>query len=216
MSGRSGRPNRSRALGRARDVVRGLLLLGTGRVEGLACFEGSRDGFLAGLSPPVGFLLVIAAILLVQRPTAAAACLILLLLCAVLLPPVVSHAMARLWRCVERWQRYATASIWSNWLVLPAYVPAMLLAAILLRLGVDQAVAVQVMMLLLGGYLLWVQWFITWKGLAIGRLQAALTVLVVTVAPSLLLGAAMQPLLTEVIGPQGHPQPRVTPGAPAR
>lgn len=216
MSGRSNRPNRPRASGRAHAVVRGLLLLGTGRVEGLACFEGSRDGFLAGLSPPVGFLLVIAAILLVQRPTAASACLILLLLCAVLLPPVVSHAMARMWRRTEGWQRYATASIWSNWLVLPAYVPAMLLAAILLRLGADQALAVQVMMLLLGGYLLWVQWFITWKGLTISRLQAALTVLVVTVAPSLLLGAAMQPLLNEVIAPQGQPQPHAVPNPASR
>ena len=57
-------PGRSRGAG----VVRGLLLLGRGRAEGLACFDNSRDAFLAGLSPPIGFLLVLATLLLLQRP----------------------------------------------------------------------------------------------------------------------------------------------------
>ena len=200
MSG-SGRP-KPKQPGRAgrgfRTIVRGLLLLGRGRAEGFDCFEGSRDAFLAGLSPPIGFLLVLSALLLLQRPTIAAFCLVLTLFCAILLPPVISQAMARLWGRTEQWPRYATASLWSVWLVLPAYLPAMLLTAVLLQMGMSHAAAARVIVLLLGAYLLWLQWFMAWKGLAIGRFQAALTVLAL-MAGSTLIGAMMQPLLPLVM-----------------
>ena len=195
----SGRPKQPGRAGRSfRTVVRGLLLLGRGRAEGFECFEGSRDAFLAGLSPPIGFLLVLSALLLVQRPTIPALCLVLTLFCAVLLPPVISEAMARLWGRTEHWPRYATASLWSVWLILPAYLPAMLLTAVLLQMGMSQAVAYRVIVLLLGAYMLWLQWFMAWKGLAIGRLKAALTVLAL-MAGSTLIGVVMQPLLPLVM-----------------
>ncbi|WP_419729403.1 hypothetical protein [Lichenicola sp.] len=198
MSG-SKRPKQpGRAARSFRTIVRGLLLLGRGRAEGFECFEGSRDAFLAGLSPPIGFLLVLSALLLLQRPTVAACCLVLTLFCAILLPPVISQAMARLWGRTEQWPRYATASLWSVWLVLPAYLPAMLLTAVLLQMGVSHELAGRVIVLLLGGYLLWLQWFMAWKGLGIGRVKAGLTVLAL-MAGSTLIGVAMQPLLPLVM-----------------
>ncbi len=197
--------------GAIRQVVYGLFLLGTGRSEGFACFEGGRDAFLASLSPPIAFLLVLAALLLSQRPTAAALCLLLLLFCAVLLPPVLSHLMARLWRRGERWQRYATASAWSVWLVVPVYLPAMLLASVLLQMGIGREVANRAAMLLLAGYFLWLQWFMAWKGLAIGRFKAVLTVLALT-AGSSLLAAGLQPLLAQVLV---QPDPVPAPARPA-
>jgi len=198
MSGSGRLPARKPPPWRGRAVIRGLVLLGTGRAEGFDCFNGGRDAFLAGLAPQIGFLLVMAALLLVQHPTISSVCLVLLLLCAVLLPPVISQAMARLWGRTDRWQRYATASIWSIWLILPAYLPAMLLASILLQMGVSHAVAAQAMILLLGGYLLWLQWFMAWKGLGISRLKAVATVLALMIGSSLL-GAVLQPLLTQVV-----------------
>ena len=214
MSGnKPGRPKLRAPLprrpGAIRQVVYGLFLLGTGRSEGFSCFEGGRDAFLASLSPPLAFLLVLSALLLSQRPTAAASCLLLLLFCAVLLPPVLSHLLARLWRRGERWQRYATASAWSVWLVVPVYLPAMLLASVLLQMGIGREVANRAAMLLLAGYFLWLQWFMAWKGLAIGRFKAVLTVLALT-AGSSLLAAGLQPLLAQV-----QPDPAPAPTRPA-
>ena len=198
MSGSGRLPARKPPTGRSRAVVRGLLLLGTGRAQGFECFDGSRDAFLAGLAPQIGFLLVLAALLLLQHPTVPAVCLVLLLFCAVLLPPVISHAMARLWGRGDRWQRYATASVWGIWLILPAYLPAMLLASILLQMGVSHAAVAQAVLLLLGGYLVWLQWFMAWKGLAISRARAAVTVMALMLGSSLL-GAALQPLVMQVM-----------------
>lgn len=200
MSGPDRPAKPKQAVRNGRNIIRGLLLLGRGRAEGFDCFEGDRDSFLAGLSPPIGFLLVLAALLLLQRPTLAAVVLLLALVCAVLLPPVITHAMARLWKRSELWPRYATASLWSVWLILPAYLPAMLLTAILLQMGVSQAAASRLMVLLLGAYLLWLQWFMAWKGLSISRLKAGLTVLALTIG-SILVGTMMQPLLPMVMAP---------------
>ena len=184
------------------SVLRGLALLGRGRTEGFDCFENSRDAFLAGLSPQIGFLLVAGALLLAQHPTVPALSLVLLLFCSVLLPPVISHAMARLWRRDDRWRRYATASVWSVWLLLLAYVPALLLASILMQAGVGRTAAVQAAMLLVTAYFLWLQWFLARRGLAIGGFKAALTVLAIVVGSSLLFMAA-QPLLLQVM-PEIH------------
>lgn len=201
------RPPLPRRPGAIRQVVYGLFLLGTGRSEGFSCFEGGRDAFLASLSPPIAFLLVLSALLLSQRPSLPALCLVLLLFCAVLLPPVLSHLLARLWRRADRWQRYATASAWSVWLVLPVYLPAMLLASVLLQMGLGHDAAGRAAMLLLAGYFLWLQWFMAWKGLAIGRFKAVLTVLALT-AGSSLLAAGLQPLLMEVmVQPAPAPAP---------
>ena len=216
MSGnKPGRPKiRSplpRRPGAIKQVVQGLFLLGTGRSEGFNCFDGGRDGFLASLSPPIAFLLVLSALLLSQRPGLPALCLMLLMLCAVLLPPVLSHLLARLWRRADRWQRYATASAWSVWLVLPVYLPAMLLASVLLQMGVGREAADQTAILLLAGYFLWLQWFMAWKGLGIGRFKAVLTVLALTLGSSVL-ATALQPLLMEVIA-QPDPAQATVPGA---
>lgn len=204
MSGSGRLPARKPPPGRGRAIIRGLLLLGTGRAQGFECFDAGRDAFLAGLAPQIGFLLVLAALLLAQHPTVPALCLVLLLFCAVLLPPVISQAMARLWGRGERWQRYATASVWSIWLILPAYLPAVLLASILPQMGASHAVASQAFVLLLGGYMLWLQWFMAWKGLAISRLKAAATVVALMVG-STLLGAALEPLLMQVMTAPASP-----------
>ena len=216
MSGnKPGRPKLRAPLpqrpGAIRQVVQGLFLLGTGRSEGFSRFDGGRDGFLASLSPPIAFLLVLAALLLSQRPGLPALCLVLLMLCAVLLPPVLSHLMARLWRRTDRWQRYATASAWSVWLVLPVYLPAMLLASVLLQMGVGREAADRTAILLLAGYFLWLQWFMAWKGLGIGRFKAVLTVLALTLGSSVL-ATALQPLLVEVMV-QPDPTQAKVPGA---
>lgn len=47
-----------------RSVLRGILLIGRGRREGLAEFGSSRDAFLASLAPLLAFPLVGAALMM--------------------------------------------------------------------------------------------------------------------------------------------------------
>ena len=76
-------------------------------------------------------------------------------------------------------------------------------------MGIGREVANRAAMLLLAGYFLWLQWFMAWKGLAIGRFKAVLTVLALT-AGSSLLAAGLQPLLAQV-----QPDPAPAPTRPA-
>jgi len=163
-------------------VLRGLLLIGRGRAEGLDYFNATRDGFLAGLSPPIAFLLVFGALVLSQRPRADTLGFVLVLLCGILMPPVLSHLMARLWKRGDHWLRYATASLWSNWLVFLVYPPAILLASILVAGGVSKQAAGTVMTVTTSAYMLWLAWFLAWKGLAIGWFKALLTMAVMMAA----------------------------------
>ena len=94
----------------------------------------------------------------------------------------------------------------------------MLLASVLLQMGVGREAADRTAILLLAGYFLWLQWFMAWKGLGIGRFKAVLTVLALTTASSLL-ATALQPLLMQVMvqpGPaQTQAQSHATPSGPA-
>lgn len=199
MSGRRSRgpgPDRQ-ASGRAARVLRGLLLLGCGRADGLDWFNNDRDAVLSALAPPIGFIVVLALLLLLQKPSLPGLCLVVLLFCTVLLQPVLAELIARVWRRRPRWMLYATVSIWSVWLVIPAYVPAMLVASVLLQFGVDRVIASRAAALLLEAYFFWLHWFVVWKALNINRLQALGTVLVLT-ALFAALAFALEPLLATV------------------
>ncbi|MCQ8279472.1 hypothetical protein NFI95_13585 [Acetobacteraceae bacterium KSS8] len=188
----SGSPGRR---SRAGQIVRGLMLLGTGRAEGLAYFGNGRDAFLGALAPPVAFLIVYGAAILLAQPSLAGLCVVLLFLCGILLPPVLSHLMATLWKRAELWPRYATASIWSNLLLPVAYLPALLLASAVMAFGLDQRVATAVASLAFLAYALWLQWFVAWRGLNLSPLRAVVTVLVVTGVSSVVFAVGMQPFL---------------------
>ncbi len=194
----SGSPGRR---SRAGQVVRGLLLIGTGRAEGLSCFGNGREAFLGALTPPLAFLLVYAGAMLLAKPSLAALCVVLLFLCGILLPPVLSHLMATLWKRTALWPRYATASIWTNLLLPVAYLPAIVLASVAMTFGADPRVATTGASLLFLFYALWLQWFVAWRGLNLSPLRAVLTVLVVTGVSSAVFAIGMQPfmgLLTSV------------------
>jgi hypothetical protein len=169
------------------NVVLGLLLLARGRRDALTCFEGTRDGFLAALSPWIAFLLVWTALAMARHPSSRVALLSLLSLCALLLPPVLTHALARRWKREDRWLRYATASVWSGWLMVLAYVPVLMVVALLLQAGVGQMVASIVLAALLGSYWFWLHWFLGRHGLGVGNGRALFAAASVAIASVLML-----------------------------
>ncbi|MBE7213221.1 MAG: hypothetical protein INR65_19580 [Gluconacetobacter diazotrophicus] len=196
MSGRNPRRPAPRT-GRAARVVRGLWLLGFGRADGFDWFGNDRDALLSSLAPPIGFIVVLGLMLLLQKPSLPVLCLLLLLFCIVLLQPVLAELLARLWKRRSNWMRYATASAWSVWLVIPFYVPAMLFASVLLQFGVGRVNASRGAALLLEAYFFWLHWFLAWKGLGINRLQALATVVILTAVFSAL-AFGLEPLLLTV------------------
>jgi hypothetical protein len=176
--------------GRAGDIVRGMMLLGRGSAAGLSLFGGSVDAFLAALAPQVAWQLVISLLLLSHAPSTINLTKILLLFCGVLVPPVLTHAIARRWDREGQWLRYATASLWCDWLSLFVFV------GVLVGMIAFAAAHARPEALLVGIiaapklYDLWLRWFIARTGLEVGRWRALGLVLFVQIALLALDGAA--------------------------
>jgi hypothetical protein len=162
--------------GGAQNVVQGLVLLGRGREEGLRHFEATREAMLAGLAPWVAFLLVGGAMMVLRDHPVAGADLAALSLCSLLLPPVISEGLARVWRREGQWLRYATASLWCAWLMPLAYLVGLLGASIALAAGLPPKAAPYALCAVLGGYWLWLHFFLARAGLGLTRLRATLLV----------------------------------------
>ena len=189
------------------SVVKGLLLVARGRPEGLQCFGASSDAFLAALAPWLAFLLVAALLMLLRHPTAVGATLILLSFCALLLPPVLSHLLARRWKREGFWLRYATATVWCEWLVIFAYAVSLLAGTLLLQLGVPADLAGAMFLVLFVCYGLWLHWFLAWRGLELSRLQAGILVVSVIAATALMCAVAqLLPPHVAMVG-AAHPDP---------
>ena len=171
-------------------VVQGLLLIARGRSEGLECFGATPDAFLAALSPWLAFLLVGLLLMMLRAPSMVGVSLALLSLCALLLPPVLSHALAGNWQRSAFWLRYATATIWCEWLVLLAYAASLVVVAVLLKLGVPTDLAGIAFVGLIACYWLWLHWFLAWRGLSVGWARAAMLVALVVVSTAVLCGLA--------------------------
>ena len=181
------------------------LLIARGRKEGLDCFGATPDAFLAALAPWLAFLLVGALLMLLRQPSAAGFTVYLVSFCTLLLPPVLSHALAGNWQRRGHWLRYATAAIWCEWLVILAYAAALLLVTLLLQLGVPPDLAGVAFLGMVAGYWLWLNWFLAWRGLALGWARAAMLVGLVVVSTAVLCGMAqlLPPHLASFVMPRG-------------
>ncbi len=187
-------------------VLQGLMLIARGRPEGLECFGATPDAFLAALSPWLAFLLVGTLLMMLRQPSAMGATLFLLSFCALLLPPVLSHALAGNWERRAFWLRYATAALWCEWLVIfLGYLPALLVVAILLQLGVPADLASVALLGLVACYWLWLHWFLAWRGLSLTWAKAAVLVGAVIVSTAVLCGLAqLLPPHVGVFGTSTH------------
>ncbi|MDG6095740.1 hypothetical protein LOC54_11720 [Acetobacter sp. AN02] len=157
-----------------KSVLRGIMLLGTGRQEGITCFRSTIQTFLAALAPGVALNIIAALTGLMSGHRLIALTRVSLSLCAFLAPPVISHALAKYWKKEDLWLRYATAALWCDWLQPVVMVLTLLLASLLTPSLVGQQGLAAAVVIVSGLYSLWLMWFVARTGLAVSKGQAAL------------------------------------------
>jgi hypothetical protein len=177
------------------NILLGVLMLARGRADGLHQFGYTVQAFLSSLAPLVAFPLVGYLLLALggngggggQPPGELGALADLLgTLCALLAPAVLSFELARLWRREALWLRYATALNWTQWAIPLLASVLLLLVYPLLAASASAQVALGLIGLAIGGYALWLHWFVARHGLALSRGRAVLLVLVVNLVSAVL------------------------------
>lgn len=181
------------------SVLRGIVLLATGRAAGLLQFGDNAQAFLASLAPLIAFPLVGGLLLLAQGDVRRAVTEVLATVCALLAPAVLSFEPARLWRRTDRWPRFATALNWCQWSI--PVLATILLAVVypLVQSLIPPRLAAYGVIAALAVYALWLHWFIARHGLAISGLRAAglvafvnIGTVALVVGPQLLFSGTME------------------------
>ncbi|MFT8675963.1 MAG: hypothetical protein ABF990_10775 [Acetobacter sp.] len=171
-------------------ILQGMLLLASGRREGLACFEGTVDAFGAALAPQLAFLLVGAIQVFLQPDKIMEATKLLLSLCVLFIPAVVTHAYAKHWGRETLWLRYITAATWCNWVVVLVSLVCTILASLLFPALISQPGFMAALVFVAAAYEMWLQWFVARTGLGIGGVRAGLLYGSVLAASFVLYGLA--------------------------
>ncbi|MBW4022663.1 MAG: hypothetical protein HIU92_05895 [Proteobacteria bacterium] len=179
MQAKSGRPN----------ILRGIVLLSTGRPAGLAEMGSGPQEFLASLAPLVAFPLVGCLLMLAQGKVLDAVTDFLATLVAILAPPVLSYSLARLWGRQERWFRFGTAFNWCQWVLPLLGALLVLIAGFMVQAGVPLRPVVVLLCCVLLAYAFWLHWFLARHGLDLSRGRAALLVFLVNLITIILVGA---------------------------
>ncbi|MCE2576389.1 hypothetical protein [Komagataeibacter sp. FNDCR2] len=169
-------------------ILRGMLLLGRGRAEGIAYFGNTRDSVLSALAPRLALWLVGGGLTIGYAPQAISGVKVLFALCLILLPAVVTHALARRWKREGLWLRYITAAWWTDWVTLLVG----LVVALLMALSSPRLLESPMGELILNGtefaYSLWLTWYVARVGLLLRRGQAVVMVLAIIGSLGLLAG----------------------------
>jgi hypothetical protein len=176
-------------------VMLGIGLIARGRAEGLTHFGNSAQAFLASLAPLVAFPLVGGMLLALNGEIHAGIVSFLETLAVLLAQPVISELVAAWWGRGDQWLRYATAFNWCQWLIPVLGSLLIVVIGLLITMGMPSSWGMPVLLAGVGGYGLWLQWFLAQHGLALGRVRAGVLVLLVNlgtaallVVPRLLLG----------------------------
>ena len=157
-----------------------------GRADGLTQFGATSQSFLASLAPLLAFPLVGAGLLLGRGAGLIAIADLFATVCALLAPPVLSFELARLWKRDAQWLHFATSFNWCQW-ALPVVGSILItLLSLLTQHGLSEQSAKLSLVIGLGGYGLWLHWFIARHSLLLSRGRAALLVLGVNLGTVLL------------------------------
>ncbi|GBQ15678.1 hypothetical protein [Swaminathania salitolerans] len=209
MTSRTPTPDETPA-GAAARILRGVLLLGRGDPRGIASFGSGPEALLSALAPSVALCLVTILSQALRGYDAIGVVKIFLLIVTLLSRLVVSQFMAVIWKRDDRWIRYATASLWCNWLPIVIMLFAVSLVQLLSPGAASGGSAVGGVVLGVELYELWLSWFVARAGLEIGGGKAALLIVAVNVSLMLLYGlAALLPphynVISELLAPMGKP-----------
>ncbi len=175
-----------------RSVIVGILRVARGRADGIGCFGGSAQSFLASLAPLIAFPLVGAVLGLFTQGPRRALTDLGMTLCALLTPAVISYELARFWQRTDAWLRFATAFNWCEWVLPIVAFLAMLPLSVAVNAGMTEDSASLVLVGFLCAYGLWLHWFLARKALALSVARAILLVIIVNLGT---VGAVMVPTL---------------------
>jgi hypothetical protein len=162
-----------------RSVLVGILRVAIGRADGIGCFGSSPQAFMASLAPLVGLTIVGAVLGMFSDGPRHALTGFGMTLCALLAPAVLSYELARLWKRSDTWIRFATAFNWCEWILPVLLCLAMVPMSLFIGAGVDEATAGAAVVIGLGCYGFWLQWFLASKALSLSGVRAALFVVLV-------------------------------------
>ncbi|WP_342356278.1 hypothetical protein [Acetobacter persici] len=176
--------------GNGRRILQGMLLLASGRREGIGCFQGTPDSFGAALAPQLALLLVGIFQASMQADKVLGFTKLLLSLCVVLLPAVISHFYAHKWGRDALWLRYITAATWCGWVVVLISLVATVLAGLLFPPLLHQPGFMAALMVTVSVYEIWLQWYVARVGLGLSRGRAVLMYVSVLAATLVLYGLA--------------------------
>lgn len=168
-------------------ILRGLLLLARGKADGIKEFANTPEAVGASLAPLIAFPLVTAGLTAMAGQPVFALTAFLSRFCAVLALPLITYEFARWTKREAFWFRTVSATNWSFW---PMLVLAVAVDTVLAFNSVPNGVS-EVILALLGVYLLWLHWFILRAGLRLGIFQAALLVVLNDVVVVLLSAAPL-------------------------
>jgi len=168
-------------------VLTGMLLLARGRPEGFGHFGDSAQAFLTSLAPLVAFPLVGGLLLVLKGAPVDGFTSFLEAMCILLAQPVISEALVVRWGRGDLWLRYATAFNWCQWLIPLLGSVLLMLVGLLLTFGMPPNWAAPLLLLCLGGYAIWLQWFLVRNGLLLSRVRTAALILLVNLGTALLL-----------------------------
>jgi hypothetical protein len=161
------------------SIIVGMLRIARGRADGVGCFGGTVQSFLASLAPLIAFPLVGALLGLFTEGPRRALTDLAMTICALLTPAVLSYELARFWGRTGAWFRFATAFNWCEWILPVLACLAMLPLSAAVNAGLSETEASLMLVGFLGAYGLWMHWFLARKALALSSLRAVLLVLIV-------------------------------------
>lgn len=175
------RPSRS-------NILRGVLLICRGRVEGLAEIGAGPEFFLSSLAPMIAFPLVGCVLMASQGRVVDGITDFLASMIAVLAPPVISQFLAQRWGKSAGWFRFATAFNWCQWVLPLLGAILVLIAGGLVQAGLPLKAAIILLSCLLLAYAFWLHWFLARHALGFSRGRALGFVALVNLGTLLLVG----------------------------
>jgi hypothetical protein len=162
-----------------KNILIGILRIARGRADGVACFGSTVHGFLSSLAPLLAFPLVGAVLGAFSDGPRRALTGLAMTLCALLTPAVVSYELSRVWQRADAWLRFATAFNWCEWILPILACLIMVPLSVGISLGLSEEAAGKVLLGCLGGYGLWLHWFLARAALGLSRLRAVALVFLV-------------------------------------
>lgn len=166
-------------VGPRKSVLVGMLRIARGRADGIECFGTGPQAFLSSLAPLIAFPLVGTVLAVFSEGPRRALAGFAMTLCALLTPAVVSYELARIWKRADAWMRFATAFNWCEW-ILPALACLIMVPlSVAISAGMTENVASVLLVGCLGGYGLWLQWFLARSSLSLSAFRAVAMVVLV-------------------------------------